>query len=162
MARPNRNSEPRVIEAKERAARALELRKEGKTFQEIADEPHGEGTLYASKQSAYDAVKRAMQDLTREPASELLELELARLDSMWGIHYLNAMAGDVQALDACMKIMQRRAKMLGIDAPAESRTELTGPGGEAIQFPTVIELVGVQPKQITSDGTSEVADTPAG
>lgn len=153
MARANRQSEPRVIEARQKAARALDLRKEGKTFEEIAAE-----VPYNSRQAACDAVKRAIAAITREPASELIELELARLDAMWGKHYLNAQAGDVQALAACMKVMERRAKLLGLDAPTETKTELFGPDGKPIEFPSVIQIVGVQPKRIDDNG----ADTAAG
>lgn len=153
MARANRQTEPRMIEAKQKAARALDLRKQGKTFDEIAAE-----VPYSSKQAAYDAVKRAIAAITREPASELIELELARLDSMWGKHYLKAQTGDVRALAACMKLMERRAKLLGLDAPAETKTELTGPDGKPIEFPSVVQIVGVQPKRIDDNG----ADTAAG
>jgi len=88
---------------------------EGKTFEEIAREAG-----YASKQAAFDAVKRSLELIVREPAEELLKLDLERLDVMWGIHYINAQGGDVQALSACMKIMERRAKLLGLDAPVKA------------------------------------------
>jgi hypothetical protein len=158
MARRNNNANAQSIEAKEKAARALELRKEGKTFEEIAAE-----TGYSSRQAAYDAVKRAMSALTREPATELLELELARLDTMWGAHYIKAQRGDVQALAACMRIMERRAKLLGLDAPDKSSTELTGPDGGPVALPTVIQLVGVRPKQQAEhDENNSGADRSAG
>lgn len=88
---------------------------EGKTFEEIAKEAG-----YASKQAAFDAVSRSLKAIVREPAEELLKLDLERLDTMWGIHFLNAQAGDVQALAACMRIMERRAKLLGLDAPVKA------------------------------------------
>lgn len=152
MPRKNNNTRPENIESRERAARAIELRKEGKTYDEIAAE-----VGYKSKQSAYDAVKRSMREIIREPAEELLELELARLDSMFGIHYLNARAGDVQALAACMKLMERRAKLLGLDAPAETKTELFGPDGKPIEFPSLIQIVGVLPKPIDDSSANTAA-----
>lgn len=114
-----------TIEARERGARALELRKEGRTFAEIATEAG-----YNSPQAAFDAVKRALARIDREPAEELIRLEAERLDALFGIQYLNAQAGDVAALDACMKIMTRRAKLLGLDAPVrtDNKTEVTTPG----------------------------------
>ena len=129
----NSKTSPETSRAKVRAAKALELRMEGKTFAEIAKE-----VPYNSPQAAHDAVKRALQAITREPAEELLKLDLERLDVMWGIHYLNAQAGDVHALAACMKIMERRARMLGLDAPA--RTELTGKNGGPIETKTERDL----------------------
>lgn len=100
--------------AKIKAAKAVELRMEGKTFDEIAQEAG-----YNSRQAAHDAVKRALELTVREPATEMIKLDLERLDKIWGIHYLNAQAGDVQALGACMKIMERRAKLLGLDSQPE-------------------------------------------
>jgi hypothetical protein len=85
---------------------------EGKTFEEIAKE-----IGYAGKQGAYDAVRRSLVEIIREPAEALVKLDLERLDVLWQIQYLNAQGGDVAAMSACMKIMERRAKLLGLDAP---------------------------------------------
>ena len=107
---------------------------EGKTFEAIAEEAG-----YNSKQAAYDAVKRSLDAITREPAEALLKLDLERLDAMWGIHYLNAQGGDVQALAACMKLMERRARLLGLDAPVkvDSKTEITGKEGVMVVGPVM-------------------------
>lgn len=110
-----RKTSPEVVEAKVRAAQALKLRMEGKTFEAIAEE-----LGYAGKQGAYDAVRRSLAEITREPAEELIRLDLERLDAMWGVHYLNAQGGDVQALAACLKLMERRARLLGLDAPEKN------------------------------------------
>lgn len=101
-----------VIEAKARAAEAMRLRMEGHTFTKIA-----ELAGYKSSQSAHDAVKRALHAVIREPAEALIKLELERLDVLWQSQYMNAQQGDVQAMNACMKLMERRAKLLGLDAP---------------------------------------------
>lgn len=103
---------PETIECKERAVKAVELRKNGLTFRSIAEQ-----VGYNSPQAAYDAVKRLLRETLREPADELRTLELERLDAMWQAHYLAAQAGDVQAIGACMKLMERRARLLGLDAP---------------------------------------------
>lgn len=127
-------TKPETIEAKEKAVRALEARKEGKTFAQIADE-----VGYNSPQAAHDAVKRALDAMIREPAEDVRRLELERLDAMWGLHYLNAQAGDVQALAACMRIMERRAKLLGIDAPVrtDNKTEVIGKEGMLVVGPVM-------------------------
>ena len=120
-ARGGKKTSPETAVAKAKAAKALELRMEGKTFEVIAIEAG-----YNSKQAAYDAVKRSLDAITREPAKELISLDLERLDVLWQIQYLNAQGGDVQAMAACMKIMERRAKLLGLDAPVktENKTEI--------------------------------------
>lgn len=128
MARNKNKTSPSTIDAKVRAARALELRMEGMKFDDIANE-----LGYNSKQAAFDAVSRELKAITREPAEEVLRLDLERLDRMWGIHYLNAQAGDAQALASCMRIMERRARLLGLDAPAKN--EITGKDGGPLAPP---------------------------
>lgn len=122
MAKVNNGSKTNavMIAAKERAAQAMQLRMEGLTFARIAEEAG-----YKSPQAAHDAVKRALDATIREPATELIKLELERLDVLWGIQYLNAQAGDVQSLNACMKLMERRARLLGLDAPEKVDTVVT-------------------------------------
>ena len=128
MARNRNQTSPSTIDAKLRAAKALEMRMEGMKFDDIAAE-----LGFSGRQGAYDAVSRELKAITREPAEEVLRLDLERLDKMWGIHYLNAQAGDAMALSSCMRIMERRARLLGLDAP--SKNEVTGKDGSPIAPP---------------------------
>lgn len=140
--RPPRNlTAPSTVEAKLRAAKALELRMEGKTFDEIAEEMG-----YAGRQGAYNVVKAAIDAITREPAEALVRLDLERLDKMWGIHYLNAQAGDPVALGSCLKIMERRARLLGLDVQAINAEQPPPP-------PTKV-VIEVQQSAIEPDGAA--------
>ena len=111
---------PATVAIRIKTARALELRMEGHTFDKIA-----EMAGYNCKQSAFYAVKTAIDAITREPAELLIKLDLERLDVLWQIQYLNAQSGDTVAMTACMKIMERRAKLLGLDAPAKQDLTVT-------------------------------------
>lgn len=136
-ARPSRGgakTNAMTIAAKMRAAKALELRKEGETFEAIAQKAG-----YKSKQAAWDAVRRALAEVIREPAEELIRLDLERLDAMWGVNYLNAQGGDPVALQACLKIMERRARLLGLDAP-QKMAATTPEGEQANAAPVLIAL----------------------
>jgi hypothetical protein len=101
---------PRRLEAHQKRARALELRKAGATFEQIAQQ-----VGYSGRSKAYEAVQKALRDVTIDDAEEVLALELQRLDAMqmglWG----KARVGDVQAVNALLRIMDRRAKYLGLD-----------------------------------------------
>lgn len=120
-----------AIQAKIRAAKALELRAEGMTFDEIAKE-----LGYSGRQGAHDAVIRSLKAILREPAEHLITLDLERLDKIWQVHYLNAQSGDVQALAGCLKIMERRAKLLGLDVviPQKNEDEINSIKSVKIEF----------------------------
>jgi len=121
-----KQTSPITIAARIKAARAMELRMDGLSFPEIAAE-----LKYNSRQAAHDAVMRAIDGVTREPVERLKTLDLERLDKLWQIQFMHAQAGDVQALAACMKIMERRARLLGMDAPVKQ--EVTGKDGGPVQ-----------------------------
>ena len=114
---------PKMIKGKERAAQALELRKAGLSLQVIADQMG-----YSDPSGAHKAIKRAMDRMVREPATELIEMELARLDSIFTEVYRAARQGSLGAIDRCLRIMERRARLLGIDAP--QKIAPTDPTGE--------------------------------
>lgn len=100
------------LEAVAKQRQALELRKAGVGFEEIARQ-----LGYAGPSGAYKAVQTALRNTIQQPADELRRLEVARLDRLllgiWG----DASRGDVVKLDRVLRIMQRRADLLGLDAP---------------------------------------------
>ena len=100
----------RQVRAHERHLQALELRKAGVTYEVIA------GQLgYATASGARKAVVSALKATLREPAAELRELELARLDAMLLPLWRPVQAGDEKAVDRALRIMERRARLLGLD-----------------------------------------------
>ena len=113
-----------TIAHRERNAKALQLRKEGMNFEDIARE-----CGFSSRQRAHEAVSTEIKRLTREPAEEVLVLELERLDAMFTMPYLNAQAGDLNAINVCLRIMDRRAALLGIDAPKKVDAKVEAKGG---------------------------------
>ena len=128
MARPgeSKTSEHRIT-AKERAAEALNLRRAGADYRTIATR-----LGYKSVSGAYDAVAKALKEITREPAEAVLELELDRIDRLFLTYWPKATGGDVKALDRVVKLMERRAKLLGLDAPVKQ--EFSGGVGLALDF----------------------------
>jgi Homeodomain-like domain len=121
--------------ARQREARAVQLRTAGATYQQIGDR------LGCSESRAWRIVQRALDRMVREPADQLRQLELARLDQLWieatkvlhrshitvsnGRVALDPRTGQpleddgpvLQAIDRLLKIMERRARLLGLDAP---------------------------------------------
>lgn len=101
------------IEATERARQALELRKAGATFEQIAQK-----CGYKRAQHAHKVVTAAIRAIPREAAEEVRKLELERLDRMTLALWQRAGKGDTEAINHVLKIMGRRAKLLGLDVPA--------------------------------------------
>lgn len=104
---------PRRMEMDERQAAAMNLRRRGISYERIAVE-----LGYASPSGAYEAVKAGMLRTLREPADELRQLELDRLDDMLEAISENIMAGDLDSIATALRISERRAKLLGLDKPA--------------------------------------------
>lgn len=102
----------RQAELAERRRKALELRKSGATYDQIANALH-----YTDRSNAAKDVKRAILEIIEEPAKDVLSLELARLDALLLGVWQKAKTGDVAALDRAIKIMDRRSAYLGLDAP---------------------------------------------
>lgn len=50
--------------------------------------------------------------------------ELATLDNLAENYFKNAFAGDKSAADLLISISERRAKLLGLDAPARAKVEV--------------------------------------
>ena len=125
MAGESKTSKRRLA-ARDRWLDALELRKRGWTFERIADELD-----YAGPGGAYQAVMNALKATFREPVEEMRRLESARLDEMQEKISVNVGPGKDDGLpvvDRVLRIMDRRAKLLGLDMPSEQKIEVTQKG----------------------------------
>jgi hypothetical protein len=105
-------------EVAERWQKALELRKAGASYQQIADKLGYEGAS-----GAYNAVMGAIKATLREPAAEVRALELDRLDRLMVGMWKRAGDGDEKAVASVLSIMDRRARLLGLDAPTRAVVE---------------------------------------
>ncbi len=103
---------PAVVEHVEKQRQALELRKAGATFDQIA-----KALGYANAGGAYKVVQAGLRAVVQQPADEVRQLEVERLDAMLRALWPDAMAGKWLAIDRCLGIMDRRARLLGLDAP---------------------------------------------
>lgn len=97
----------------EREKRAVELRKAGLDYRTIASQL---GLKSAS--SAHQIVQRALQRTLREAGTEQVrDFEGDRLDRLQTAVWGRAMQGDIPAVNAVLRIMERRARLFGLDAP---------------------------------------------
>jgi len=114
----------------EKRALALKLRKAGKTYKQIAEE------IPCSLKSAYLYVKQAIAEVSAknvETTQDIIDLEVQRLDSMLLSMQDNLESGHVTYIDRALKIMERRAKLLGLDKPV--KVAPTTPDGDQQYHP---------------------------
>ena len=106
------------------------MRKAGVTYAEIA-----KIVGFATEGGARKTVRIALENIAQkssEEAAEVRVLELQRLDGVLRIAWSRAVADkSMEAIDRVLKIIERRSKLLGLDAP--KRTELTGLDGGPLQ-----------------------------
>ncbi len=110
---------PRAIARAEHEAVALELRKAGATYDEIARR-----LGYSNRSAARRLVVRALDRTVSEPANELRTLECARLDALLQALWPKAMEGNPRSVEVALQVMERRARLLGLDAPPRRVVEV--------------------------------------
>lgn len=131
--RNQRRNTPERIDVDKRRAKCLELRASGLSLRAIA------AKVGMAHSSVAEAIEAELDELTKEPAEKLRTVELARLDRLLKAMWAKAMKGDVHRVDRCLRIMERRAKLLGLDAP--TKQEHTGKDGA--------ELFGKEPAKMS-------------
>ena len=94
----------------ERDRRAFRLRLAGVSVLRIAEE------LNCSAEQVEASLVRMCGGVTPELRARTIRIELERLDELQKAHYKAALDGGVAATTVLLKIMERRAKMLGLDA----------------------------------------------
>ena len=117
-----RKTAPRKIRAAERRLRAIELRKAGASFDQIAAE-----LGYADRSGAYRAVREALATLAaeqNEATAGHVALDLERLDDLLRAVWAGALAGSLGPHQQALKVLHGRWKLLGLDVPARQRSLL--------------------------------------
>lgn len=106
------STSPRRLVVMERQRQALELRKEGHTFAVIATK-----LGWKDQRGAFEAVKSALKKVLRPPAETLRTLDLERLDTALLSLWPRVRTGDPKAINTMLRILERRARLLGLDSP---------------------------------------------
>lgn len=108
----------------ERWREALELRKAGHSYDVIA-----ERCGYSDRGAAYKAVQTALREITAEAAEDVRKLEVERLDAqlvrLADVREHAALEGDLATVlrteDVTLRVGERRARLLGVDAPTKTQ-----------------------------------------
>lgn len=147
----NRPDTKKRKEIAERQKAALALALKGLTRREIGEQ------LGVSHSTIVQDIKAALRDIPKEEADTLRAKESARLDKLQAAVWDRALDGYLYAVDRAVKIIDRRAKLLGLDAPQQVEVS----SGDVDLDGTVEKLLQVA-KIAAAGGTGEVADALGG
>jgi len=104
----------RRMDAADKAREALNARIAGASYDAIAAK-----LGYASKSGAAMAVSRALKKTLAEPADELRTIHFWRLERTWQALMPKILAGDPAAVRSGVRVLEREAKLFGLDAPVK-------------------------------------------
>src|SRR5699024_8410222 len=108
-----KHANAKEFERAERKKNAVELRLAGASYRDIGN------ALGCSTVTAMNDCKEALAEIPMQQADEMRTVELSRLDLLQRAVWGKAIKGDLQAVDRALKIIDRRAKLLGLDAPQQ-------------------------------------------
>ena len=108
-----KHANAKEFERAERKKNAVELRLAGASYRDIGN------ALGCSTVTAMNDCKEALAEIPMQQADEMRTVELSRLDRLQRAVWGKAIKGDLQAVDRAIKIIDRRAKLLGLDAPQQ-------------------------------------------
>lgn len=104
-------------------SKALELALAGASYDQIA-----KACGYQHRSSAMRIVRAAIAKwapIDYQDASAVRDTELARLDRLQAAHWAKALKGDYRSTEMILRIMRRRAQLLGLDAALKIDATIT-------------------------------------
>lgn len=155
---PKQITSPRKIKNWQRDMHALALRIAGLTYEEIAE------IQECVPGTAYDRVKRALAKSRRYATEELRDKTLARLEallrSIWD-RATHPESPDLAALDRVLSIIDREARLEGLNEPARAKAEITVRkiGPEDFTDEELAEIIGETDEGTCREGTPEAEES---
>ena len=148
---PNHNAAVPSPELVDREVKVLELRRAGLTWQRIAEE-----VGYKDHTGAYAAYKRAIKRTMQQPADELREQEIDRIDRLQLALWPKAMKGDNASINTIVRLMERRARLLGLDTPIKIQQDVVNWNGNESIDRAVRELAAL----LTANDEISIGESP--
>lgn len=96
-------------------AQALALRLKGKGYREIAE---AMGVEYEEAVSTVQGMLTRDWEVDAEKLNEMRQLEIGRIDRLWEVYFpraTNEEQPNMAAANMCLKLLKRRAELLGLD-----------------------------------------------
>lgn len=134
--------------AQARRAQAVSLALSGLDYARIA-----ELTGYASSNSAYNAVRAALDQVVIANVDELRRKQSAQLDRLLLATWQNALQGDAASIREARKLLDSKARLLGLNAPVQVE-DVTGIDSEIGALRVALSA------DLAADGSWQVTDMP--
>ena len=147
------SAEETKLDLKRRDTKVYELRIQGNTYDQIASE-----VGFSGPSGAWQAYERIKNEMIFEPADEARNLELVRLDEMQFAIWDRAIKGEISAVTCVLKIMDSRAKLLGLDRPDKievSKWDFSG-GNPDIEVRKIVNAINEREDQFMARREAEV------
>lgn len=145
-----------LAEVAERRANLIKLRRAGVRF----EDPRILGLGYSSRGAATKDFKRALEERRDEQSAEASVYRQEaneRLDALLEAHWEAATSGeDPKSAELVLKLMDRQAKLNGLDMPVKA--ELSGPDGGGVPIGPVGIATLRQLIQTAGDPDDETGD----
>jgi DNA-binding CsgD family transcriptional regulator len=122
---------PGKVRTAQLEADCLRLRLDGFSHREIAAQ------LGVAPSTAYKRLHQALKAINEQNAAEagtLRDLESLRLDELQNAVWQQALDGDDKAIGKVLAIMERRARLLGLDAPVRRETKAAVQDPQAARY----------------------------
>jgi hypothetical protein len=138
--RPATETSPKKIKRAERIRMIMDLRIQGHSLKAIAE------AVGVNFQRVHAIITETLRKWEQEPTEELRTLMALQIDELFVVAFERAVAGDLFAMDRCVNLLARKARLYGVDL-AQSGV-YTSPGGQQFEFdadgsPTIrVEIVG--------------------
>lgn len=117
---------PTSEESLNKEKQVLNLRRGGLTFDLIAQR-----VGYGNPSSAAQAYRRALKRIVYEEVESVRKVESDRLDLAQSAIWQGVTQGDIPSINTLLRIMQRRAALLGLDMPVKVQQEVTVHNGDS-------------------------------
>jgi hypothetical protein len=111
----------RRAEASIKACRAVELVRQGKSYDAVA-----RAVGFANRGTAHRVVTKALAERLVDGIDDLRDVEVARLDALQAALWPRVERGDTRAVNTVLRIIDRRCRLFGLYREATVETPLWG------------------------------------
>lgn len=112
---------PASLTKAEQSERALELRRKGYTYREIGKEM---GITYRAAHKLVTDAYREVASKASETAEQMVRLQEERIEALYKALEQQIEAGKIGAIEVAIRLLERHAKLRGLDAPAKQEVKV--------------------------------------